>query len=195
MPPKKPPKKETMRHKRKKWRREEIANKIRDGKLLTNGDYLFLQAHHKWVGDNWDNPYTAEDAAKARQIRKEKRELAREIENKVYAEVLEKMLGMGAKVQMLALQRALIDATDPETGEFDPYKIVDKETQKIALGVAKEVQDRVVGKATQKIQGEVKHSHEHTIWKQLANSGKLDGHAIEDAEWRELEAGDDSETT
>ena len=89
-------------------------------------------------------------------------------QRKAYEDFAEAALGKAARVQMLALDAVLQGATLPD-GSVDP-KLVDQRSLKAALGVAKELSDRVLGKAVQKSESKV----EHNFLMRLAEEGVLD---------------------
>jgi hypothetical protein len=102
-------------------------------------------------------PWSIEEAsARRRELEAARLEGVVEGERKAYEAFAEGALGKAARVQMLALDRVLEGATTSD-GVVDP-RLVDDRGLRLALGVAKELADRVLGKAVQKSEGRVEHS-------------------------------------
>lgn len=167
-------------------RRKKIADKIISNTLLTEAEWKWLAVHSTYHLDvKRYKPLVAEDAAKAREAQRRKYVERKQIEadayRKAYSDILQRMLKKAGDLQEGALDRAIqeLQAAEPDVALL-----------RLGISVSKEVADRELGKATQRFEGNVKHSVSQLD--KLAEMGELeaiDAYVIEESEVLELEEG------
>lgn len=140
-------------------KRELVADKIAKGELLEPADAEWLSREGmKQSAVHMYEPFTTETAKAASLRAKEVAAVKRQAKDEAYRDFAEDALGPAAQIQMLAMQKVLDKARvmDPETGEFvmDPSQVPDKELR-TALATAKEMVERIMGKSTTKIEGDL----------------------------------------
>lgn len=170
--------------------RRRIADKILANDLLTQAEWDWLARHSTYhVELHRYKPLVAEDAAKGREARRvkmqERKELEADAYRKAYSDIVQRMLQKAGQLQDRALDRALeeLDALEPNEALI-----------RLGISVSKDVADRGVGKAVQRIEGRVEHAH--SVLDEMARSGELeipaeDVEIIREAgEMLELESGE-----
>lgn len=161
-------------------RRKQVADKIVKGELLTNAEAEWYQKESLALTQQ-NPPYTAADAAIARDHRSKLLEAKREgrLEGmreakKDYKAFAEGALESVATVQQIALQKVIQQATFvDESGEtrLDPSMVKESDLR-VALQAANTLADRVLGKATQR--SEVKGDLKMGLFQMLEQRGELE---------------------
>lgn len=152
-----------------RWKKERRDDYTRAHQLLEAIVDREVGRQERKLRDN--PPFDAVTGAAARAIQIEKQKHKKELQaarEDAAMEAFKDLLGQAVLTKVVALERAL-SAGRLADGTIDPHAI-DPKDLKLAVQVADSVTDRVLGKASQKIETK----NEHTFWMKLAEQGDLD---------------------
>lgn len=152
------------------------------------GGYVPRQKEVDWLAREWGKqcdvkamvPFTAEDAAEAREqaraLRRARMEGRLEGEREAAKATIKRLSHDAVTILGIAMQKLqdevlVRDENGEPTGKIDTTA-AKAETLKMAMTAARDILDRSEGKATQKFEGKV--DHEHTFWHELEQKGILD---------------------